>query len=38
MKIIRESQAINTENIRALVRIAELHHQRLEHLEGGNIP
>ena len=35
MKVIREAIAADTENIRALARIAELHHQRLEHLEGG---
>jgi hypothetical protein len=34
MRIIREAIAADAENIRALVRIAELHHQRLEHLEG----
>ncbi len=35
MKVIREAIAADAENIRALARIAELHHQRLEHLEGG---
>ena len=35
MKAIREAIAADAENIRALARIAELHHQRLEHLEGG---
>ena len=35
MKLIREAIAADAENIRALVRIAELHHRRLEHLEGG---
>ena len=34
MKAIREAIAADAENIRALVRIAELHYQRLEHLEG----
>jgi len=34
MKVIREAIAADAENIRALVRIAELHHQRLERLEG----
>jgi cell fate regulator YaaT (PSP1 superfamily) len=34
MKVIREAIAADAENIRALVRIAELHH-RLERLEGG---
>ena len=35
MKVIREAIAADAENIRALARIAELHHQRLEDLEGG---
>ena len=35
MKVIREAIAADAENIRALVRIAEIHHRRLEHLEGG---
>jgi peptidoglycan hydrolase CwlO-like protein len=35
MKSIREAIAADAENIRALVRIAELHHRRLEGLEGG---
>jgi methyl-accepting chemotaxis protein len=35
MKVIREAQTIDGENIRALVRIAELHSRRLEGLEGG---
>lgn len=35
MKVIKEAIAADAENIRALVRIAELHHHRLEHLEGG---
>ena len=35
MKVIREAIAADAENVRALVRIAELHHRRLEHLEGG---
>jgi uncharacterized membrane protein YccC len=35
MKVIREAIAADAENIRALVRIAELHHRRLEGLEGG---
>ena len=35
MKAIREAIAADAENIRALARIAELHHERLEHLEGG---
>jgi C4-type Zn-finger protein len=35
MKLIRQAQAIDGEHIRALVRIAELHSRRLEHLEGG---
>ena len=35
MKVIREAIAADAENIRALVRVAELHHRRLEHLEGG---
>jgi hypothetical protein len=30
MKAIREAIAVDAENIRGLVRIAELHHQRLE--------
>ena len=34
MKAIREAIAADAENIRALVRIAELYHQRLERLEG----
>jgi hypothetical protein len=35
MKVIREAIAADAENIRALARIAELHHQRLQDLEGG---
>lgn len=35
MKVIRDAIAADAENIRALVRIAELHHRRLEGLEGG---
>jgi cell fate regulator YaaT (PSP1 superfamily) len=35
MKVIREAIAADAKNIRALVRIAELHHHRLERLEGG---
>jgi hypothetical protein len=35
MKLIKEAQAVDGEHIRALVRIAELHNQRFEHLEGG---
>jgi methyl-accepting chemotaxis protein len=35
MKAIREAIAIDAENIRALVRIAEIHNRRLEGLEGG---
>ena len=35
MKVIREAIAADAENIRALVRISEIHHQRLERLEGG---
>ncbi len=35
MKIIREAQAIDSENIRALARIAGAHNRRLEDLEGG---
>lgn len=34
-KALTQAISIDAENIRALVRIAELHHQRLEHLEGG---
>jgi len=34
MKAIREAIAADAENIRALARIAELHHRRLERLEG----
>ncbi len=37
MKLIREAIAADAENIRALVRIAELHHRRLEGLEGGEV-
>ena len=36
MKSIRDAIAADAENIRALVRIAELHHRRLEGLEGGD--
>ena len=36
MKVIREAIAADAENIRALVRIAEYHGQRLEDLEGGS--
>ena len=35
MKVIREAIAIDAENIRALVRVAELHHRRRTDLEGG---
>jgi hypothetical protein len=35
MKVIREAIAIDAENIRALVRVAELHPRRLTDLEGG---
>lgn len=35
MKVIREAIDADAENIRALVRVAELHHRRLEDLEGG---
>ena len=34
MKVVKEAIAANTENIRALVRVAELHHERLNRLEG----
>jgi hypothetical protein len=34
MKSIREAVAMDAENIRALARIAELHHRRLADLEG----
>ena len=34
MKMIKEAIAIDAENIRALVRIAELHNRRFEDLEG----
>ena len=34
MKVIREAIAADAENIRALARIAELHQQRLDRLEG----
>jgi malonyl CoA-acyl carrier protein transacylase len=36
MKVPRAAQTVDSENIRALARIAELHHLRLEHLEGGD--
>ena len=35
MKVILEAIAADAENIRALVRISEIHHQRLQRLEGG---
>jgi len=35
MKVITAAIAADAENIRALARIAEIHHQRLQHLEGG---
>jgi hypothetical protein len=35
MKAICESIAVTGERIRALVRIEDLHHRRLENLEGG---
>ena len=35
IKAILEAIAVDSENIRALARIAELHNQRLEDLEGG---
>jgi Protein of unknown function (DUF1204) len=34
MKTMREAMAIDAENIRALARIAELHQQRLDRIEG----
>ncbi len=34
MKVIKEAIAVDAENIRALVRIAELHNRRFEDLEG----
>lgn len=36
MKVIRDAIKLDAENIRALARIAELHHERLERLEGGD--
>jgi len=35
IKRILEAVAADGENIRALARIAELHHERLDRLEGG---
>jgi len=35
LKLIITAIAADSENIRALARIAELHHRRLENLEGG---
>ncbi len=35
IKRILEAQAVDGEHIRALVRIAELHHLRLEGIDGG---
>ena len=35
MKAIREAIAADAQNIRALVRIAEIHHERLKRLESG---
>lgn len=35
MKALREAIAADSEHIRALARIAEIHHLRLERLEGG---
>jgi len=35
VKAITHAISIDAENIRALARIAEPHHQRLEHLGGG---
>ncbi len=32
---LRTAQAQDSENIRALARIAEIHERRLTHLEGG---
>lgn len=37
MKSMREAMAVDAENIRALARIAELHHRRLSDLEGGEV-
>lgn len=34
MKVLREAIALDAENIRALARVAELHHERLNRLEG----
>ncbi len=36
MKLLKEVQTVDGEHIRALARIAELHNQRFEHLEGGD--
>lgn len=33
MKLMKEAQAVDAQHIRALVRVAELHSQRLEGLE-----
>ena len=38
LKLLREAIAADAENIRALARIAELHHRRLQDLEGGEAP
>lgn len=38
MKVIREAIAADAENIRALARIAELHHERMNRLEGDTQP
>ncbi len=35
VKALTHAISIDAENIRALARIAELHQQRFEHLEGG---
>ena len=34
MKVVKEAIAANGEHIRSLVRVAELHHERLNRLEG----
>ena len=35
IKALKEAIAMDAENIRTLARIAELHHERLDRLEGG---
>lgn len=36
IKALKDAVAVDTENIRALARIAEIHDRRISHLEGDS--